>query len=99
MSVPPPEKPVMDAAEERARARYTFLNMARIGGIAAAIAGIAGTRDVIPLPYAVSVALAVVGILAFFFAPPLMVKRWKARDAEEAGAENAEAGRGGENSP
>ncbi|MEM6858111.1 MAG: hypothetical protein AAF559_09590 [Pseudomonadota bacterium] len=89
MSVPPPNGPVMDAAEEKARARYTFLNMARIGGIAVAIAGIAGTRNVIPLPYVVSVALAVVGILAFFFAPSLMVKRWKARDASD----------GGENSP
>lgn len=85
MSAPRPEKPVIDAAEERARARYTFLNMARIGGIAVAIAGIAGTREVIPLPYVVSVTLAVGGVLAFFFAPPLMVKRWKAQDAEDAG--------------
>ena len=88
MSVPPPQKPLIDAAEEKARARYTFLNMARIGGIAVAIAGIAGTREVLPLPYLVSVALAVLGILAFFFAPPLMVKRWKARDAK--GPEDAE---------
>ncbi|MEL6738599.1 MAG: hypothetical protein AAFO28_06705 [Pseudomonadota bacterium] len=85
MSVPPPDKPVMDAAEEQARRRYTWLNAARIGGIAVAIAGIAGTRNVIPLPYSVSVALAVGGILAFFFAPPLMVKRWKARDAADGG--------------
>ena len=84
MSVLPPEKPVIDAAEEQARRRYTFLNMARIGGIAMAIAGMAGTRDVIPLPYVVSVTLAVVGILAFFFAPPLMVKRWKADDAQSS---------------
>lgn len=84
MSAPPPEGPIMDAAEEQARARYTWLNLVRIGSIAAAIVGIAGAREALPLPYAVSVALAVVGILAFFFAPPLMVKRWKAREAQSA---------------
>ena len=72
-----------DAEEARARNRYLLLNIARIGGIACAIAGIAGTRGVLPLPlpYWLSVALALGGILAFFFAPPLMVKRWKAGDA------------------
>jgi len=44
----------------------------------------AGAREALPLPYAVSAALAVAGILAFFFAPPLMVKRWKAREAQSA---------------
>lgn len=68
--------------EERAKARYGWLNLARVGGIAFAIAGIAGSRGILPLPYALSVAIAVGGILGFFFGPPLLVKRWKAQDRE-----------------
>lgn len=83
MSVPP--APGYDAAEARARSRYMALNAVRIGGIAGAIIGIAGTRSALPieLPYIFSVMLALGGILAFFFAPPLMVKRWKQRDRQE----------------
>lgn len=75
--------PPLDPEEARARARYMMMNLARIGGIAAVIAGIAGTRGVLPLPYWLSVALTVVGVLAVFFGPPLMVKRWKAQDARD----------------
>ncbi|MEO1047192.1 MAG: hypothetical protein AAFR32_08610 [Pseudomonadota bacterium] len=75
--------PPLDPTEAEARARYMWLNAARIGGIAATIAGIAGTRGIIPLPYALSVAIAVGGILAFFFGPPALVKRWKAKDRGE----------------
>ena len=79
MSVP---QPPMDEAEMAARQRYLVLNLVRIGGIAAAIAGIAGTRDVLPIPFALAVIITLAGVLAFFFAPPLLVKRWKGQDAE-----------------
>jgi len=70
----------IDEAETRARARYMVLNLMRIGAIAIAIAGFAGANGALPLPYIPSVVIAVCGIFAFFFAPPLMVKRWKAGD-------------------
>ena len=78
MSVPP-----MDPEEARAKSRYMVLNLARVGGIGVTIAGLAGVREVLPIPYILSVALVLGGILAFFFGPPLLVKRWKARDRAE----------------
>ena len=82
MSVPPPPKAPLDEAEVTARQRYLLLNLVRIGGIAAAIAGIAGTRQALPIPFALAVIITLAGILAFFFAPPLLVKRWKGQDGE-----------------
>ena len=73
-----------DPEEARARSRYAWLNAARIGGIAVTIAGLASVREALPLPYWLGVGLAVAGIGAFFFGPPLLVKRWKAQDAQDA---------------
>ncbi|MEO1729862.1 MAG: hypothetical protein AAFR64_03905 [Pseudomonadota bacterium] len=81
MSVPqPPPKDTLDEAEIAARQRYLVLNCVRIGGIATTIAGIAGTRDLVAIPFALAVIITLAGILAFFFAPPLLVKRWKGQD-------------------
>lgn len=77
MSAPPPIHP----DEARARRRYLLLNAARIGGIGVTMAGLASVREVLPLPYWLGVALTLAGIGAFFFGPPLLVKRWKAQDA------------------
>lgn len=74
--------PVLDESEITARQRYLLLNIVRICGIALAIAGIAATRDVLPLPFPFAVVLTLIGVLAFFFAPPVMVKRWKKQDAQ-----------------
>jgi hypothetical protein len=72
--------PSSDKNEALARGRYLAMNMARLGGIALVLAGLAGVREVLPLPYILSVALVLAGIGGFFFGPPLMVKRWKAQD-------------------
>ena len=79
--------PAPDEAEAIARRRYMGLNLARVGAIALAIAGMAGTRELLPLPYIASVVITVVGVLAFFFAPPLLVKRWKAQDRANGSGE------------
>ena len=73
-------KPPVSQNEERARARYMAMNAARLVAIAAVMVGFAGVREVVPLPYTVSVALVLAGIGGFFFGPSLMVKRWKAQD-------------------
>lgn len=78
MNVPAP----VDPEEERARRRYMAMNAARLGGIAVTLAGLAGVREVLPLPYWLSVALVLGGIGGFFFGPPLLVKRWKANDTD-----------------
>ncbi|MDJ0979826.1 MAG: hypothetical protein QNI87_14975 [Erythrobacter sp.] len=72
----------VDETEALARRRYAWLNAVRIGGIAVTIAGLASARDVLPLPYAVGVAMVLLGIGAFFFGPPLLLKRWKAQDRQ-----------------
>lgn len=86
MSETPPFPPHSDddekKAQEQAKARYGALNLIRVGGIAVTIAGLAGAREVIPLPYALSVILALAGIAAFFFGPTWLVRRWKERDRE-----------------
>lgn len=78
-----------NASDERTAAkRYYLMNGARIGGLAAVLVGLAMTRSVIPGPFALGAVLAVVGMVAFFFAPPLLAKRWKAGDqSEETGGQ------------
>jgi hypothetical protein len=75
------------AAEERARLRYGIMNAARFGGIALVMLGIAIAREVVPLPYALGVALAVGGMLGFFFVPRSLARRWKAADRAQQGDE------------
>lgn len=60
--------------------RYTVMNLVRLGSILALVLGIAIAQGVVDLPYALGVVLAVAGVIAFFFGPPMLVKRWKAGD-------------------
>jgi len=71
-----------DEAESRAAKRYHILGAVRIGSIASVIAGISIARELVEAPYVLGVALAVGGMIAFFFAPPLLAKNWKAGDRE-----------------
>ncbi len=75
--------------EERAARRYQLMTMVRIGSIAAVIAGLAIAREILPLPYALGVIMSVVGLVAFFFGPPVLAKRWKAADRLESGEDGA----------
>jgi hypothetical protein len=69
--------------EREAAARYTMMNVTRIASILAVVAGIATAQGALDLPYALGVVLAVAGMLAFFFGPPLLARRWKAKDRGE----------------
>lgn len=68
--------------EALAAKRYYILYAVRFGSIAAVILGIAIARALVEAPYALGVVLAVGGMLAFFFGPPLLAKNWKAKDRE-----------------
>ena len=70
--------------EALAAKRYYILGAVRIGALVAVILGIAIARALIEAPYALGVALAVTGLVAFFFAPPLLAKSWKAKDREQS---------------
>ncbi|PKP93638.1 MAG: hypothetical protein CVT75_05830 [Alphaproteobacteria bacterium HGW-Alphaproteobacteria-14] len=71
-----------ETAEAQAQRRYIIMNVARVGGIALLLLGVAITRDVLPvkLPWTLGAGLAVLGLLEFFFLPPIIAKRWKAGD-------------------
>lgn len=73
-----------EAAEAQARQRYIIMNVARIGGLALLLLGVAITRDVLPvqLPWALGAGLAVLGLVEFFFLPPMIAKRLKAKDRQ-----------------
>ncbi|MGB3711321.1 MAG: hypothetical protein WA985_06505 [Erythrobacter sp.] len=71
-----------DAERERAQRRFFWLQAMRLGALAAVLAGIAITQDVLGAPYWLGLVLALGGVFAFFFAPPLLARRFKADDAK-----------------
>lgn len=77
----------MDEMERLAARRYFAMNALRIGSLGAVIVGIASTRSVIDLPHALGVVLAVVGMIAFFFGPRMLARRWKSTDTDAGDAD------------
>ena len=72
-----------NALEEQAKQRYMVMNGVRVGSIAALLVGLMIARTILPGPWLLGVVLALCGMVAFFFAPPLLAKRWKAGDRGE----------------
>lgn len=73
-----------EADATRAAWRYQIMSGVRLIAIVGVVTGIAIAQGAIAAPYPIGVALAVVGVLAFFFGPPVLAKRWKASDRAEA---------------
>lgn len=69
-----------EADERKAALRYFLMNAVRIGSLGAVILGIMIVRSIAAGPYWLGAGLALAGMIAFFFAPPLLAKRWKAGD-------------------
>ncbi len=69
-----------DAERERAQRRFVWLQVARLGGAAAMLFGIAIANKVLPGPWLLGVVIVLAGFFAFFFGPPLLARRFKARD-------------------
>lgn len=72
-NVPTPE-------ERQAAERYGTLQWLRLGSLGLVIMGIAIANEVLPAPYVLGWVAAVAGLVAFFFGPPLLVRRWKESD-------------------
>lgn len=70
--------------EALAAKRYTVINLVRLGSIVAVALGIAIAQEALALPYALGIAIALAGLVAFFFGPPLLVRRWKASEREDS---------------
>ena len=81
-----------DADATRAAWRYQIMSSIRMLAIFAVVGGIAIAQGALNAPYALGVVLAVAGVLAFFFGPPVLAKKWKAGDREkEARSDNENA--------
>ncbi|TRD10787.1 hypothetical protein FGU71_02155 [Erythrobacter insulae] len=70
--------------EAIARQRFMIMNAVRIGSLGALIVGLAIARSVIDLPYPLGVALAVGGLLAFYFGPRALARKWKSSAGDDA---------------
>ncbi|MFL0670403.1 MAG: hypothetical protein ACJLS3_02900 [Erythrobacter sp.] len=70
-----------ELADARARTRYTIMNIARLGGVAMVMFGIAIIQGVVDLPFALGVVLAVVGFADFFVLPLVLARSWKSQGA------------------
>ena len=73
-----------EAADARARTRFIVMTVARFGGVAMVMLGMAIIQGVVDLPWAAGVVLAVVGMIDFFIVPLLLAKAWKRQEAEES---------------
>lgn len=60
-----------------ARKRYILLNLMRIGSLALLLFGLLIARTIIDLPYELGVVCAVGGLLAFYFGPRALARKWK----------------------
>lgn len=71
-----------DLNEAQARQGFVAMNLARLGGMALLLGGIAATQGAINVPYEIGVVMAVAGFIGFFFLPRLIAKRVKASQAD-----------------
>lgn len=76
MSSKPPPTP----EEAEAVKRYNIMTLVRFGAALPVMAGLAIAQGLVDLPYLLGVVMALAGLAAFFFGPPLLVRRWKAAD-------------------
>lgn len=78
---------IQSTDEEAAKARFMIMNAVRIGSLGALILGLAIARNVVDAPYPLGVALAVGGLLAFYFGPRALARKWKT-SGDVSGGEN-----------
>lgn len=70
-----------EAEDARARQRFILMNVARFGGVAMVMFGIAIIQRVIDLPFALGVGLAVLGFVDFFVMPLVLARAWKSQQS------------------
>lgn len=62
--------------DARDRQRFVIMNVARLGGLALVLLGIAITQGVFDLPFALGAALALLGVVDFFVLPLVLARAW-----------------------
>ncbi len=71
-----------DEERERAQQRFFLLQILRFASLGLVLTGIAITQEALSAPYWIGVALALIGLGGFFFGPPLLARKFKARDTK-----------------
>jgi len=84
MTILPDRESERAARHKQAQRRFVWLQITRLSALAAVMAGIAITQEALAAPYAIGVGLAVAGLVAFFFAPPILARWFKKRDSGAA---------------
>ncbi len=67
----------MNDDEALARSRFMLLNLARLGGLAMVLIGIAIHYGKIPAPELAGYVLMPVGLVTFFFLPKFLASKWR----------------------
>lgn len=67
----------MNEDDTLARNRFMLLNLARIGGLAMVLIGLAIHYGKIPAPEWAGYLLMAVGLVDFFFLPKLLARKWR----------------------
>ena len=62
-----------------ALAKFLLLNVIRIVGLLAVLAGIAGLGDRLPMPQWLAALAVIMGVGLFFIVPMFVARRWKGR--------------------
>ena len=72
----------LDLNESRARQGFMAMNLARLGGLALLLGGIAATQGAINVAHEIGVIMAVAGFFGFFLLPRLIAKRFRSAQAD-----------------
>ena len=68
------------AEPDPAASRFWLLQLTRLSGAAMVVVGALIVAEAIALPYALGIALLVLGLVEFFVIPTQLAKRWSSRD-------------------
>ncbi len=71
-----------DEERERAQKQFFLLQLLRLASLGLLLAGIAITQDAISAPYAAGIVMVMIGMGGFFFGPPLLARKFKARNGK-----------------
>jgi hypothetical protein len=69
-----------DEERERAQKQFFLLQLLRLASLGLLLGGIAITQGAISAPYMVGIIMVVFGMGGFFFGPPLLARKFKARN-------------------
>lgn len=71
-----------DQEREDAQKQFFLLQLLRLASLGLLLGGIAITQNAIAAPYWAGIIMVVIGMGGFFFGPPLLARKFKARNSK-----------------